>query len=172
MAAKIVDPDAGSIGVGTAIARGRRHDLDKVDRVDRRNSAAGSERQTVVIVVEPVGRGRFRSKVDGRVIVELSRQPFVDSARVLVGEGCDPAVMPVMRHRGSPSGALVAEVGVAAKLMIREDRGAPEFVPYHQMPRKDAGPPRIAQNDRPATLSVPEANATLRSRHDASHGAP
>jgi hypothetical protein len=173
MAAKTVHPGAASIGGRTTIARGEQHDLDTVDRVYRRNSAAGSERQTVVIVVEPVGRGRFRSKVDGRVIVESSRQPFVDSARVLIGEACDPAVRLVMRHRGSPSDALVAEVGAAAKLVIREDRGAPEFVSYRQMPRKlDAGSPRIAPNEPPATPMGPEANVPPRWPRDASEDAP
>jgi hypothetical protein len=41
VAAKIVEPDADSIG--TAIARGEQHDLDEVDRVDRRNRAGESE---------------------------------------------------------------------------------------------------------------------------------
>jgi hypothetical protein len=171
MAAKIGDSDAGSIGGGTPIARRKPHDLNKVDLVDRRICATGSEPQ-IVIAVEPVGRGRFRSKVDGRVLVRSSGQPFVDSARALIGEGCDPAIMLVMRHRGSPIDALVAEVGAAAKSTVREDRGAPEFVPYHQMPRRlDAGPARVAQNDEPAVLTPSDAIDDPRRPHDASAGA-
>jgi hypothetical protein len=81
--------------------------------------------------------------------------------------------MLVMRHRGSPIGALVAEVGAAAKLTIREDRGAPEFIPYYQMPRKlDAGPHRVAQNDTPAILMAPEAIDAPRPPRGRSGGAP
>jgi hypothetical protein len=172
MAAKIDDPDAGSIGVGTTIAGRRPHDLNKVDLVDRRICATGSEPQ-IVIAVEPVGRGRFRSKVDGRVILKSSDQPFVDSARALIGLGFDPAIRLVMRHRGSPIDALVAEVRAAAKSTVREDRGAPEFVPYYQMPRRlDAGPARVAQNNEPAVLKPPDAIDAPRRPHDGSGGAP
>jgi hypothetical protein len=63
-----------------------------------------------------------------------------------------------MWHAYSATDALVAKIGAAAGLMIREDRGAPEFVFYHKLSRKlDAGPDRVAQNDTPTILMAPDA---------------
>jgi hypothetical protein len=42
---------------------------------------AAESQSPLVIVVELVGRGRYRARLDGRVIVASSRQPFVDAGR-------------------------------------------------------------------------------------------
>jgi hypothetical protein len=77
----------------------------------------------LVVLVETVDRrSRFRARLGDRIIVESSRQPFFDAARALITEGCDPAVMLIMRHAGAATDALIAKVGVAARLTIREDR--------------------------------------------------
>jgi hypothetical protein len=63
---------------------------------------------------------------------------------------CDPAVTLIMRHGGATSDALTAKVGAAARLMVREDRGAPKFVPYHQMSLKlDAGTRQMRESAQP-----------------------
>jgi hypothetical protein len=127
----------------------------------------------LVITVESDGHGRFRTTVNGSPVIKWSRTPFFDAARVLIAEGCDPAATLIMRHAGPATDALVAEISAAARLMIREDRVAPEFVPYYQMTRRlDAGPPRVAQNDKPAVLTPPDAIDDPRRPHDASAGAP
>jgi len=60
------------------------------------------------------------ASLDGRVLVQSSRQPLLDAARVLVGEGHDPSVMVAMRHAGGTADALRAKLGVAARLTVAE----------------------------------------------------
>lgn len=112
----------------------------------------------LVITVELVGHGRFRATLNGSTVIKWSRTPFFDAARVLIAEGRDPAATLIMRRPGSATDALVTRIGAAARLMIREDRGGPAFVPYHKLPRKlDAGPPPIAPGELTATLPADEA---------------
>jgi hypothetical protein len=71
-------------------------------------------------------------------LVEGSRTPFFDAARALLAAGlADPSDTLVMRHAGSAHDALRARVGVAAKLMVREETtdGKPRFVPWTPHPR-------------------------------------
>src|SRR5260370_2715380 len=56
------------------------------------------ERQTIVIVVAPVGRGKFNASYLGRALVESSNIPFCDAARALAGEAGELATRIVMRH--------------------------------------------------------------------------
>jgi hypothetical protein len=58
----------------------------------------------------------------------LSRQPFLDSARVLLAEGVPPQTRLTMRHVGSSTDSLTATVGAAAKLTVDESR--PRFVKW------------------------------------------
>ena len=55
---------------------------------------------SIIIVVAPVARGRFRASFGGRLLVESSNTPFPDAARILAGEGIEPATRIVMRHQG------------------------------------------------------------------------
>jgi hypothetical protein len=111
--------------------------------------------QPLVIVVEPVGhRGRFRGRLDGRVVVASSRTPFCDSARALIAEGVDPAIRIVMRHAGSATDALTATVGVAAPLTVEDSDHSPRFRkwrPLLKAPPRWEGAPGIAPNDAAAT---------------------
>jgi hypothetical protein len=105
----------------------------------------------LAILVETVDRrGWFRARLGDRIIVESSKQPFFDAARVLMAEGCDPAITLIMWHAGAATDALTAKVGAAARLTIREDRGAPEFVPYRQISLKlDAGARQMRESAQP-----------------------
>jgi hypothetical protein len=85
------------------------------------------------ILVAPVGRGRFRGSCGGRVLVEASAPPFLDAARVLAGEGVDPATRIVMRHEGKDYDALTSTVGIAAGLDVKGDH----FVKHR--PRGEGG---------------------------------
>jgi hypothetical protein len=87
----------------------------------------------IVIVVAPVGRGRFRASYGGRLLVESSTTPFLDAARVLAGEGVDPATAILMRHEGQSYGALISTIDAAAKLTVKESTkdGKPRFGDWH-----------------------------------------
>jgi hypothetical protein len=99
---------------------------------------APSQLKETLIVVEPVGRGRFSVRLadGGRVIFRVSRQPFLDAARRLLDLGYDPTTLLVMRHLGSDTDCLTAQIGAAAKLRVREDRRGPRFVQWEPIPRR------------------------------------
>ena len=113
---------------------------------------AASQLTEILIFVEPVSRGRFCARLadGGRVIVRSSRQPFLDAARRLIDLGYDPTTLLVMRHAGSDTDCLIAQIGAAAKLRVKEDRGRPRFVPWEPIPRRvkalaRAKPKRVAR---------------------------
>src|SRR5262249_55725154 len=80
----------------------------------------------------PPRRYRFEARLDGEDrILCVSHQPFVDAARVLVDEGCDPTEILTMRHVGSETIALTAQLGAAAKCMVEEGSSdGPRFVQH------------------------------------------
>jgi len=93
----------------------------------------------LTITVTPTAKrsGRYNARLgDGRVLVTASKQPFVDAARRLLDLGHDPTTVLVMRHAGSDTDCLTAQIGVAAKLRVKEDRGRPRFVPWEPFPRR------------------------------------
>src|SRR5262249_33257680 len=86
----------------------------------------------VTIVIEPVGHhGRFRACVDGRVIVASTRQPFLDAARVLIGEGHDRRTILEMRRAGADQVSLHGPLWAAAHLDVKDTK----FVKHR--PRRD-----------------------------------
>jgi hypothetical protein len=110
-----------------------------------------------LLIVEPVGRrGKFAARLDGRLLVRSSRTPFCDAARALLAEGVDSSTILVMRHAGSEVDALRARLGVAARLTVREDRGAPEFVRYRAFALDDVRP-GTAVNGSAGTLPAEAA---------------
>jgi hypothetical protein len=135
-----------------------------------------------VIEVQPLGRGLFAARLDGRLLVASSRQPFLDAARILLagiradhdrgrgdhhgdhdrgdhdrgrGDADHSIDIIVMRH-GSGTESLRARLEVAARLTIEEsDRRPPRFKRWR--PRNvGEGSARIADDDRGAT-TLPEA---------------
>ena len=75
---------------------------------------------------------RFEARLEGDArILCVSRQPFVDAARVLVDEGYDPTEILRMRRLGSETIALTAQLGAAAKLTVEEGPSdGPRFVQH------------------------------------------
>jgi hypothetical protein len=137
------------------------------------DNLAAAGRSPLVITVESAGQGRFPATLNSRTVIKWSRTAFFDAARILIAAGCDPPATLIMRHADSATDALVAKIGAAAGLMIREDRGAPEFVFYHKPSRKlDAGPDRVAQNDTPTILMTLDAIDALWPPRRSSGGAP
>jgi hypothetical protein len=85
-------------------------------------------------------RYRFEARLEGddRILC-VSHQPFVDAARVLVKEGCDPTEILIMRHAGTE--ALSAQLGEAAKWMVEEGpSGPPRFIRYRPSPSLNKPP--------------------------------
>jgi hypothetical protein len=80
--------------------------------------------------------GRFTASIDGRVVVESNRQPFLETARVLIAEGYNPSATIIMRRAGSTVNALRAKLGAAARLTVREDTTS--FEAWKPHPAQDA----------------------------------
>lgn len=82
----------------------------------------------MIIIVRELGNsGKYEARLlDGRVLCSYTRQPFLDSARILLREGVSPQTALVMRREGSLD-CLSSTVGHAAKLMVEEGRHAPFF---------------------------------------------
>jgi hypothetical protein len=98
-----------------------------------------SETRSYLITVSPVGPGRYLAQLGGEVLIASSRQPFLDSARILLGRGVAPGALLVMRHEGDPTVAAVAgTVGWAAEYTVEEaDRGVPRFRPWKGLPLRE-----------------------------------
>lgn len=98
------------------------------------------------IEVKPAGKGRFEARLDGRRLC-VSRQPFLDSARVLWAEGYDPRSKLVMRHAGSANNALASTIGAAAELTVHEPQSGnrPKFALWRPFEwATDDSPPMAA----------------------------
>jgi hypothetical protein len=108
-------------------------------------------RKSVELVVAPVERpGHFRAQLDHRELV-TSRQPFLDSARVLLGEGRDPTTVLVMRHAGSQTESLRATIGAAAKVTVAEGELDPPRLRAWKPFVSREGSPGTGKNEVPAT---------------------
>jgi hypothetical protein len=119
---------------------------------------------TLVIIVSPTkSAGHFQAKLQhtDEVLVQNSRQPFLDGARVLVLRGYDPGVLLVMKHLGSDLVALRAPLGKAAKLTVEEGPHGPRFVPFRTGPKTRVAAPPIAPSVGPLS-NLPEPNSLTR----------
>jgi hypothetical protein len=95
--------------------------------------------KAVTIIVTPTAKrpGCYEARLgDGRALDSAPRQPFVDAARRLLALGYDPTTVLVMRHAGSDTDSLTAQIGAAAKLRVKEDRGGPRFVLWEPITRR------------------------------------
>lgn len=100
--------------------------------------------------------GLFEARLGDRRLC-VSRQPFLDSCRVLLAERLDPNTAMVMRYAGSDVDCLTSKLGVAARLTV--DESAPRLRSWKAMPSRegsriiglDAGSapvePRATNND-------------------------
>ena len=90
-----------------------------------------------VVMITVSWPGCFAARLgDGLVLVSASKQPFVDAARRLIDLGYAPTTMLVMRHAGSDTDCLTAQIGAAAKIRVKEDRCGPRFVPWEPISRR------------------------------------
>lgn len=115
--------------------------------------ATVSPAQIVITVTPDNRRGRYRAYVEAeQEPLCVSRQPFLDGARKLLGRGHDRRTMLVMRWAGAKEWALRGPLGAAAKLTVDEHNGT--FAKWKPLSRS-AVPPKIAKSAE----RVPEDSA-------------
>jgi hypothetical protein len=77
----------------------------------------------LMLIVEEIPAGKYRAVLDGTLLLEASRQPFLDGARELLKRGYDPATPYNMRHANSDVLSFVTTtIGDAADLTVDEAR--------------------------------------------------
>jgi hypothetical protein len=83
----------------------------------------------------------FDATVDGRMVALRTATPFVDAARVLLGEGVPADTEYVMRRAGhGDEDALHSTIGVAAGLRVKDDSvGKPVFAKWEKRPEEANG---------------------------------
>jgi len=82
-----------------------------------------------------VGRREHTAHLpDGRKLLSSSRQPLLDTARVLLAEGVPPETSNAMQHKGSATIAMTSTVGEAAKLTVEEESDGPRFRKWRPFP--------------------------------------
>jgi hypothetical protein len=101
-----------------------------------------------VITATSVGQGRFAAQIGDHILVEASRQPLLDAARVLLSQGADPRTVIALRHAGSTTDALRSTVGAAAKLTVEETSHGPAFRSFRTAPASAVDRPPIEQPGR------------------------
>ena len=90
-----------------------------------------------VVIVTPVGQGRYTAAVGDRALVANSRTPFLSAARVLLDEGADPGAELAMRHCGSKT--VRTTVGATAGMSVSDPdsgKSPPHLTPYWEGPAK------------------------------------
>jgi hypothetical protein len=105
---------------------------------------------TVILSPAPRSAGSYEARLDGddRVLC-ISRTPFFDAARELIADDHDPNAELILRHAGSNTDSLRAELGTAASLTVEETGYGPRLRRWRPIPAL-AVAPRIASNERAA----------------------
>jgi hypothetical protein len=146
--------------------RGRRGQIPANSSTNS-NAAASPPRQ-LEVTVSPIGRrGRFRAEIAGRIIVDSSKQPFLDGARVLISEGYARAIILAMWHANATAFALRSTIGAAAKLAV-EDDGTPRFRRWKPWD----GSPGSAPNHPAGVWEPPDALASPEASYGKGAGPP
>jgi hypothetical protein len=78
------------------------------------------EMETLILVVYPTGAGKYSWFIRGKLVIESSRQPFLDAARRLLSSGVSADAFLIMRHVRSHTDSFKAKIGEAAKLTVQE----------------------------------------------------
>jgi hypothetical protein len=108
-------------------------------------ATSAAKAKTVMIIVTPTTRrpGHYNAGLeDGSVIVQASRQPFLDAARALINHGVDPSIILEMWHQGAAHHSLRAQLAHAAKMAVEERNVGgkpPRFVRYRPFNRAAVG---------------------------------
>jgi hypothetical protein len=141
--------------------------------VKKSRPPTADHRLSIVILVSAIraSPGRFEARLASidEVLVDSSRQPFVDAARVLIERGCDPTSILEMKREGCDIVALRAPLSKAARLSVEEGANGPRFVPFRKCskPCVDARPSLLGYPAPPSTTDPDKrisAPATQRDR--------
>jgi hypothetical protein len=124
--------------------------------------APAAQSAPIVILVSPIrtSPGHFQARLEStdELLVGASRQPFVDSARVLINYGHDPNAVMLMKHSGSDIVALRVRLSKAARVGVEEGPNGPRFVAFRTGPKTRVAAPPIAPSVG-AAASLPESNS-------------
>jgi hypothetical protein len=117
----------------------------------------------LVLVIERVKGGRaYRGTIDGRIIIADSAQPFLDAARVLLGEGHNPSRKLEMWRPGKASWDLRGPLWAAAKLDVERGR----FVRHREIrPERLAGASKRKSATPPADTPAERTGEPVRRGH-------
>jgi hypothetical protein len=116
--------------------------------------------ETIKIILVPVNRrGRSSASLpEGLVLVDSSRQPFLDAARVLIAAGYDPDSWLEGWRPGATAFALRARLGIAAGLTVDETKtGFAKWKPFSS----SAVASSIDHSEIPATTLAAAPSALL-----------
>ena len=105
---------------------------------------------TITVTLEPVDRhGRSRASLPvGTILVDSSRQPFLEAARVLMAASHSPNSWLEGWRPGSSTWALRARLGIAAGLTVDESKTV--FAKWKAFSRSAVSPPiRANENVAP-----------------------
>lgn len=80
------------------------------------------------IRVAATSGGQYRATLQWDAsLLCVSRVPFLDAARVLLGRGYDPQTKLIMRHEGSGTDCLHATIAAAAAMTVEETKFGPRL---------------------------------------------
>jgi hypothetical protein len=86
--------------------------------------------------LHPLGNGRYSVLFDGKLLVEGSRDPECDAARVLASRGYTGTLHMLDGKTGKPR--TIINIEKAAKLCVKE--GPLRFAPYESRPDRASSP--------------------------------
>jgi hypothetical protein len=87
------------------------------------------------VVLAARARGRFDASFNGAQLVQASKNPISDAARVLHRMGYSDHLLLVAQHEGAAHYAMRGSLGAWRKVRIREDRGL-RHVAWEAHPRR------------------------------------
>ena len=103
---------------------------------------SGSASEMIEVVLKPkTPRGLFGVEYSGTVIVEASRSPICDAARVLHALGYSDDSVVVARHHGSDIQSMRGPLWAWRGLTVREDRTGPRLVRWEPFSLRRVSPP-------------------------------
>jgi hypothetical protein len=96
--------------------------------VDGASRAVAPHRSIQIFIDCVDSRGRFAARLEnGTTVVQQSRQPFLDAARVLLRAGFAPDTLLITRRTNSTTVSLRGFIGNAAQLTVEEAPHGPRF---------------------------------------------
>ena len=105
-------------------------------------SISGVAPEIIEVVLRPKATpGLFGVEYTGKVIVEASRSPVCDAARVLHALGYRDDCIVVARHHSSNVISMRGPLWAWRRLTVREDRAGPRFVRWEAFSLRRVSPP-------------------------------